>query len=217
MSGAWSGHTIRHPRRSWPPCTTPRALEARTGALSAAPLDRWWEGFRDPVLTRVVQRALDQNLDLAAALARVDQARAGARAAGAQRLPSGDLTAQVAPLRQSLDSPIGSIGRHLPGYKRDQTLYDVGAGASWEIDLFGALRRGAEAASAQAQAAQAEQLGIQDGTPSFSTPYKPPWNTMELCRSTFGAGNETRTRDLNLGKVALYQLSYSRVNNSCVL
>ena len=34
---------------------------------------------------------------------------------------------------------------------------------------------------------------------------------MELSRSTIGAGNEARTRDLNLGKVALYQLSYSRV------
>ena len=34
---------------------------------------------------------------------------------------------------------------------------------------------------------------------------------MELCRSIFGAGNETRTRDPDLGKVVLYQLSYSRV------
>ncbi len=35
--------------------------------------------------------------------------------------------------------------------------------------------------------------------------------SMELCRSIFGAGNETRTRDPDLGKVVLYQLSYSRV------
>ena len=33
----------------------------------------------------------------------------------------------------------------------------------------------------------------------------------------FGAGDESRTRDLNLGKVALYQLSYSRMHNTCVL
>ena len=38
-----------------------------------------------------------------------------------------------------------------------------------------------------------------------------PWTCLELSRSIIGAGNETRTRDLNLGKVALYQLSYSRV------
>ena len=36
-------------------------------------------------------------------------------------------------------------------------------------------------------------------------------NSMKLCRSIFGAGNETRTRDPDLGKVVLYQLSYSRV------
>ena len=34
---------------------------------------------------------------------------------------------------------------------------------------------------------------------------------VQLCRSLFGAGNETRTRDPDLGKVVLYQLSYSRV------
>ena len=39
-------------------------------------------------------------------------------------------------------------------------------------------------------------------------------NSVELCRSKFGAGNEARTRDLNLGKVALYQLSYSRITRT---
>lgn len=46
---------------------------------STTPLDRWWLGFTDPVLVTLVQRALDQNLDLSAALARVHQARAAAR------------------------------------------------------------------------------------------------------------------------------------------
>ena len=36
-------------------------------------------------------------------------------------------------------------------------------------------------------------------------------NSVELCSAIFGAGNETRTRDPDLGKVVLYQLSYSRV------
>ena len=35
--------------------------------------------------------------------------------------------------------------------------------------------------------------------------------SVKFCSSEFGAGNETRTRDFNLGKVALYQLSYSRI------
>jgi hypothetical protein len=46
-----------------------------------------------------------------------------------------------------------------------------------------------------------------------------PFGVLRACASrganAFGAGNETRTRDLNLGKVALYQLSYSRLTKSC--
>lgn len=134
------------------------AVETRkTGARP--PLDRWWAGFDDPALTRIVQRALDQNLDLAAAVARVEQARAAARESGAQLLPTVDLTGQAAKLRQSLESPIGALARNYPGYNRNQTLYDTGVGASWEIDLFGGLRRGAEAASAEAEAAEADRLG----------------------------------------------------------
>src|SRR6185437_15817115 len=50
------------------------------------------------------------------------------------------------------ESPIGAVARHLPDFQRDQSEYDVGAGASWEIDLFGGLRRGAQAATAEEQA-----------------------------------------------------------------
>jgi NodT family efflux transporter outer membrane factor (OMF) lipoprotein len=107
----------------------------------------------------VVQRALAQNLDLAASIARVTQARAAASAAGAQLLPTADLSAQASALRQSLESPSGEIASTFRGYTRDQRLYDVGIGATWEIDLFGGLRRGAQAARAEAQAAEAAQLG----------------------------------------------------------
>ena len=134
------------------------AVTARPAA--APPLDSWWTGFNDPVLTRIVERTLAQNLDLAAALARVDQARATAEAAGARLLPSGTLETSITPEHQSLESPVGAIGRHLPGYGRDQSLYDAGVGASWEIDLFGGLRRGVEAAGAEAEAAEADHLGV---------------------------------------------------------
>ena len=136
------------------------ALAARAATLPAPALDTWWTGFADPELTRIVERALAQNLDLAAALARVDQARAVARHAGAQRLPEGSFNAQAAREHQSLQSPLGKIARNFPGYDRDHTLYDVGVGASWELDLAGGLKRGAEAAGAEAQAAEADQAGM---------------------------------------------------------
>jgi NodT family efflux transporter outer membrane factor (OMF) lipoprotein len=127
---------------------------------AVTPLETWWAGFHDPVLTQIVERALEQNLDLAAAMARVDQARATARGAGARLLPDGTLQSSVNQLHQSRNGPIGAIAHDLPGYQRDQRLYDVNVGAQWEIDLFGGLKRGAESARAQAQVAEARQLGV---------------------------------------------------------
>jgi NodT family efflux transporter outer membrane factor (OMF) lipoprotein len=135
-------------------------LDQRTTTASAPALDTWWNGFDDPALTRIIQRALTQNLDLAAALARVDQARAVAREAGAQWLPKGSIEAQVATERQSLESPLGEIASATPGYHRQQTQDDLGVGASWELDLAGGLHRGAEAAKAEAQVAEAAQDGV---------------------------------------------------------
>ncbi len=123
-------------------------------------LDRWWTNFHDPVLSEIVEQALAQNLDLQAAMARVEQARAQARAAGAQRLPSLTLDGSVTREHQSLESPLGVVARNLPGYNRNMTIYDIGAGASWELDLFGGLQRSAQAAGALAQAAQAQRDGV---------------------------------------------------------
>jgi NodT family efflux transporter outer membrane factor (OMF) lipoprotein len=148
------------PQTNFSPLHNATAIEQRQADGPAPPLETWWTGFHDPVLTRIIDRALTQNLDLAAALARVEQARQAAREAGAQLLPSGAATGSVSPLRQSLNSPIGTIGRNLPGYTRNQTLYDADVGARWEVDLFGGLRRNAEAARDEAEAAEAQQLGV---------------------------------------------------------
>jgi NodT family efflux transporter outer membrane factor (OMF) lipoprotein len=154
------------PRYAGPPASTlgpyhnQLVAEAESSDQSPAPLDVWWLAFRDPALTRIVQRALEQNLDLAAAMTRVDRARAVARELGARELPSANAEASANPIRQSLNSPIGAIGRHLPGYQRNQTLYDADVGARWEIDLFGSLHRGAEAARDEAQAAEAQGMGV---------------------------------------------------------
>jgi NodT family efflux transporter outer membrane factor (OMF) lipoprotein len=119
----------------------------------------WWEGFHDPVLTQVIKRALSQNLDLTAAAARVNQARAEAALAGAALLPQGTLAASASSTHDSLNSPIGEVA-HAVGAPRNYQTYSVGTQASWELDLFGSLRRGREAASAQAQAAEVSEGAI---------------------------------------------------------
>lgn len=130
-----------------------------TATTPPAALDSWWTGFHDPMLETVVQRALDQNLDLAAALARVRQARAVARGAGAQLLPTADLGAGATANRLSLRSPLSAPLADTPGFRRDYEEYSVGPSASWEIDLFGGLRRGARAAGDEESAAEADRVG----------------------------------------------------------
>jgi NodT family efflux transporter outer membrane factor (OMF) lipoprotein len=122
-------------------------------------LGTWWTGFNDPVLAQVVERAREHNLSLSAALARVQGARAVENHAGAAQLPVSGFESQAARIHQSLQSAMGQIGSHLPGFDRNQTLYDVGVSASWEIDLFGGLRRARQAAGAEYQAAEAAHAG----------------------------------------------------------
>ena len=160
LSGCAVGPTYREPTARLEEFHSAAALQARATSAPAPSLDSWWDSFNDPMLTGIVQRARDQNLDLAAALARVQQARAAAREAGAQLLPTVDLDGQATRIHQSLESPTGQIASQLPGYNRNQSIYNAGLGAGWELDLFGGLRRGKEAASAEADAARAEQVGV---------------------------------------------------------
>ncbi|MBP0598176.1 efflux transporter outer membrane subunit [Herbaspirillum sp. LeCh32-8] len=155
-----TGPDYRQPAYQDAPLHNVALLQQRTAQTPMPALDHWWDGFGDPVLSGIMQRVLAQNLDLAAALARVEQARATAQIAGARRLPEGDLNGQAARARQSLQSPLGEIARNIPGYQRTQNLFDLDAGASWELDLAGALKRGAQAADAELQAAEAQQVGV---------------------------------------------------------
>lgn len=126
---------------------------------AAVDLTTWWYGFNDPQLVNIVDQVLAQNLDLAASLARVEQARAVAKAAGAELYPTVDFVGTATKQRQSLQSPLGSLSRSFPGYERNQKELTSGASASWEIDLAGGLRRGSAAAQAEAQAAEAAHVG----------------------------------------------------------
>ncbi|MDR3413759.1 MAG: TolC family protein [Formivibrio sp.] len=124
-------------------------------ATASADLAVWWAGFGDPQLTRFVKLALEQNLDLAQASARVRQARAGLGAANAALLPSGNVAGQAARAYQSVETPLGQVLNSTPGFDRYGNAYEANAGASWELDVFGGLRRGQEAALAEYQASEA--------------------------------------------------------------
>lgn len=127
-------------------------------APGGAELATWWTGFGDPQLTRYVTLALEQNLDLAQASARVTQARAGLGAATAALLPSGNISGQAARAYQSVETPLGQVLNATPGFDRYGNNYEADFSASWELDVFGGLRRGREAALADYQASEAGAL-----------------------------------------------------------
>ena len=120
-----------------------------------AALQSWWAAFEDPLLTRVVTVALQQNLDIAQAAARVAQSRASLRQADAALLPSAEVRGQAAKVYQSVETPLGQVLDATPGFDRTGSSYELNLGASWEIDAFGGLRRGREAARAEYQASEA--------------------------------------------------------------
>lgn len=130
------------------------AVEQRH-AIATADLIVWWGGFGDPQLTRFVTLALEQNLDLAQASARVAQSQAGLGAANAALLPSGNINAQGARAYQSLETPLGQILNSSPKFDRYGSAYEANLGVGWELDVFGGVRRGREAALAEYQASAA--------------------------------------------------------------
>ncbi|HEV8291095.1 MAG TPA: efflux transporter outer membrane subunit, partial [Tepidisphaeraceae bacterium] len=94
----------------------------------------WWKAFHDSTLDSLVQRAVESNLDLQQAELRIRQARATRAIAAGGLWPNVDVSASY---RRSRSTGVGSAD-----------FYQVGFDASWELDIFGRVRRGVEAADA---------------------------------------------------------------------
>jgi NodT family efflux transporter outer membrane factor (OMF) lipoprotein len=149
------GPDYQRPRIASPATFMGTSAVAARPAASTADLIAWWRGFNDPVLTDLVTQALAQNLDIAQATARVRQSKASLQSATAAMLPSASISGQAAAAHQSLETPLGRVLAAQPGFDRDGESYAADLDASWEIDLFGGLRRDREARFADYQASQA--------------------------------------------------------------
>lgn len=127
--------------------------QAGTGAALAALMP---EG--DPAYATLSQAALSGGPSLAEALARIDTARAGARGAGAARLPN--LAADAGVTRTRINpAQFGQAGQQ--GFiPREQTSYGANINASWDLDIFGRLKAQERAALARIDAATAQAQGV---------------------------------------------------------
>ena len=166
VSQAWSPSSVTAgvltvgPDYVRPTNAVPARFQDATNALwkAAAPADAlakgpWWELFQDPALTRLVEMATTNNQSLQAAFARVNQARAVAREARSEFFPS--LGFEPSAIRQ----------RYSPnqqpafGALTANTL-SVPLDLSYEVDLWGRIRRGFEGARADAQAREADFVNV---------------------------------------------------------
>jgi NodT family efflux transporter outer membrane factor (OMF) lipoprotein len=149
-----------------PPAPRPVAAPPRPATrLAARPVDlaRWWESLDDPELDSLARRAVQANLDVGISVARLQQARALLLSSGASALPPIEASAgagrgtgtnatrgrTAAPLNAGTDTK-----------RFDQINYVAGFDSTWEIDLFGGVRRSIEAAAAEAQAAEEEHKQV---------------------------------------------------------
>ncbi len=153
LAGCVQAPPVREPVLQLPPAYR-QACAVQARAAATATLDAWWHGFGDDGITHVVERALTGSPVLAQAVARAEQARAAAQAAGAQRAPRSELHAGIADVEQSLLDPVPRLGQALPGFERGFVQRQLSVGAAWDLDPAGGLRAAADAANAEALAAE---------------------------------------------------------------
>lgn len=124
---------------------------AADNAMAIADRD-WWHTFDDTVLNQLMQDALQRNLDLRVASARVLEANALRKSSDALLWPRFDAALDVTRAR--------SLSRESTGDDAPQTIAQAGIGASWEADLSGRLRHAAKAAAAEVQALEADSEAL---------------------------------------------------------
>jgi len=119
----------------------------------------WWNTLNDPVLNSLIEQAVKANHDVRLAAARVREARARRAVVGAGQYPGIDVNAAESRNRFSKTAaPYSAF--NVPGFPWGFDLYQAGFDASWEMDVFGAVRRSVEAADAGLQAGIEDQRSV---------------------------------------------------------
>jgi outer membrane protein, multidrug efflux system len=135
------------------PATFRGQATAEPASLADAP---WWEVFRDPILRGLIQEALRNNYDVGIAAARVQEARANLRVARSDLFPSLDYGAQVGRARL----PLGGLNLPDGTDHRTDNVFVGTMTMSWELDIWGRVRRSNEAARAILLATEEARRGV---------------------------------------------------------
>jgi NodT family efflux transporter outer membrane factor (OMF) lipoprotein len=132
------------------------------GIVSTRAPSQWWLALNDPQLNALIDAALAHNPDIHAAQARLRESRAQLQNQKANGMPKGSVDAAALRLRQpNLSALSSSQGGSSSSGGGPLQLYTAGFDATWEIDLFGGTRRAVEAATAEADAVDADLADTQ--------------------------------------------------------
>lgn len=135
---------------------TPRATITTADApLNPGALANWWEQLNDPTLSSLVKEGMAANMDLRIAVERLREARALRGIAAADAYPNIDATAGASRSRGS-----DTLDGNMPPLNEDLTNFNLGLDASWEIDVFGRVRRSVEAADADIDVSRENMYGV---------------------------------------------------------
>jgi len=149
----------RGPKYQKPEVSVPQNWQAPAPWREAAPKDSiakgaWWTLFADPELNQFEERALANNQSLKAAVARLAEARAFARISSANLYPQLNVAPSAERERLSGNRPtVGSTAVTTPV---TQNIFQIPFDLNYELDLFGRVRRGVEAANESYQASAAD-------------------------------------------------------------
>jgi NodT family efflux transporter outer membrane factor (OMF) lipoprotein len=149
-----SPEIIEAPRR-----TSAETANAPSRTVEGQIDQTWWKTFRDPRLSSLVERLVAQNLDLKTAAERVVQSVAQRQVAVAQGLPHIEGLSSSTYNRQSPNGFLALL-TPAPGAPLDYGLFHDALTSSWELDLFGRVRRAVEAADAETLAAVENRHGV---------------------------------------------------------
>jgi NodT family efflux transporter outer membrane factor (OMF) lipoprotein len=154
---------VSHARFADPASATSSKEASPSSAISKPPDPMWWKAFRDPTLTSLERRVATANLDLQTATLRIAESRFQRNSVASAELPSVNGTAKyqrelysqngIASLLGAL-VPSGSAGASSVPAIGAINEYTTGFDASWELDLWGRVRRQVEAADAQVDASE---------------------------------------------------------------
>ncbi|HLG87364.1 MAG TPA: efflux transporter outer membrane subunit [Alphaproteobacteria bacterium] len=142
--------------------TAPTAADSKSRIETRPFADsgRWWSIFGDPVLNDLISKAMAQNLDVQTAIERITEARAQRDITAAGGLPQLSFDPSYTRTKVSqkgVASSLGGGGRGLPipgALLNPFDLFQWAFDATWEVDLWGKVRRGVEAADADIQSAE---------------------------------------------------------------